>query len=262
MVSPTLVAAPVTILPAMGLLWLMLYRYEDYFVFSRVMFALVAGFFTGVVVALFEAQFDFAGPEAVAALGLVPSAFMFVAGYAFFEGGAKTILLGLARFRGRKDTPYYASAFGLGFGAMVSLSIMVAAWRTAELPGVPDYELVPFLGLAALLVGALMAHGGSTVWIGKGSAEGKLAKGWLQAAALQLPILLLIRLSWPAMGQGDETGFLGFALLALAYGGGLLAYADTRILATIVPPEIRDMVRKEKRREARGHGGSDDEPRN
>src|SRR5688572_5689887 len=213
-VSPTLVAAPVTIVPAMGLLWLMLHRYEEYFVFTRVMFALVAGFFAGIVVALFESQFDFAGAEAVASLGLVPSAFMFVAGYAFFEGGAKTILLGLARFRKRKDTPFYAAALGLGFGAMLAMSFLMAAWRTAGLPQVPDYEAVPFLSLVALFLGALMAHGGSTVWIGKGSADGKLAKGWLQAAALQMPILLLIRLSWPGLGKGDEAGFLGFGLLA------------------------------------------------
>ena len=251
MVSPTVVAAPLTIVPAMGLLWLMLHRYEEYFVFTRVMFSLVAGFFAGIVVALFESQFDFAGPDAVAAMGLIPSAIMFVAGYAFFEAGGKTIMLGLSRFRKRKDTPFYAAAFGLGFGAMLALSLLVAAWRTAEMPRVPDYEMVPFLGIVALFVGVLMAHGGSTVWIGKGSAEGKLAKGWLQAAGLQLPALLFLRLSWPALGDGDETGFLGFAVLALLYGGALLAFADSRILANIVPPEIREMVRKEKRREAR-----------
>lgn len=252
MVSPTLVAAPVTIVPAMGLLWLLLHRYEDYFVFTRVMFSLVAGFFAGIVVALFESQFDFAGPAAVQALGLVPAAIMFIAGYAFFEAGAKTIMLGLARFRKRKDTPFYAAAFGLGFGAMLALSVIVAAWSTAQRPDVPDYQALPFVGLVALFLGALMAHAGSTVWVGKGSADGKLGKGWLQAAGLQVPILACVWFSWPSLGKGDEVGFLGFALLSVVYGAALCAFADVRILSRIVPPEIRDMVQKEKRRAARG----------
>src|SRR5205085_1980466 len=124
MVSPTLLAVPVTIVPAMGLLWLMLHRYEGYFEDARVFFSLVAGFFVGIVVAFLESQFDFAGTASLQAYGTLPAFILFVAGYAFLEAGAKTAVLGLSRFRKRKDTPYYAASFGLGFGAMVALAFV------------------------------------------------------------------------------------------------------------------------------------------
>lgn len=234
----------------------MLHRYEGFFQDARVFFALVAGFFAGIVVAFLESQFDFAGPDFIASVGLIPALIMFVAGYAFFEAGAKTIVLGLARFRKRKDTPYYAAAFGLGFGAMMALAFVTVALRTADLPQVPDYEMLPFLGLCALFLGSLLAHAGSTVWVGKGSADGKLAKGWLQAAGLQLPILLCVWFYWPSLGQGNQLVIVP-AIASLVYGAGLLVWADTRVLAVIVPPEIRDQVRKEKRREARDEMRSD-----
>lgn len=250
MVSPTLIAVPVTIVPAMGLVWLMLHRYEGYFEDARVFFALVAGFFAGIVLAFFESQFDFAGPTFIASVGAIPAFILFVAGYAFFEAGAKTIVLGLARFRKRKDTPYYAAAFGLGLGAMLALAYVSLALRTAALPQVPDYSVLTFLGMTAVFLGGILAHGGSTVWIGKGSADGKLAAGWIKATALQMPILTCYWFYWPSVGNGSAFVVVP-ALASLVYGGGLLAFADSRILARIVPPEIRDMVQKERRREAR-----------
>lgn len=263
MASPLWLALPVTIVPAMGLLWLMLHRYEGYFEDARVFFSLVAGFFAGIVVAFLEAQFDFAGVAFVASVGAAPAFAMFVLGYAFFEAGAKTIVLGLSRFRRRKDTPYYGAAVGLGFGAMVGMALVMAALNSAAHPALPDYTLLPFMGVVAIVVGAILAHGGSTVWVGKGSAEGKLAKGWLQGAGLQLPILLCLWFYWPSFGQGNQVALLT-PLLALAYGAALFAYADTKVLATIVPPEIRDLVAKERRREARrerrGDPGEPGEP--
>jgi hypothetical protein len=235
-VSPTLIAVPVTIVPAMGLLWLMLYRYEGYFEDARVFFALVAGFFAGILVSYLEVQFAFQW-----------SWVLFVAGYAFLEGGAKTVVLGLARFRKRKDTPYYAAAFGLGFGAMQALAFVGNAVRGAEANG--GYQVRPFLGMVCLFLGGILAHGGSTVLVGRGSAQGKLMTGWLQGAAAQAPILAFWYL-WPSFGQ-DNSLVLVPVVGSLAWGAALLAFADLRILARIVPPEIRDMVAKERRREKR-----------
>ncbi|MFA5944430.1 MAG: hypothetical protein WC876_08195 [Candidatus Thermoplasmatota archaeon] len=250
MVSPTLIAVPLTIVPAMGLLWLMLHRYEGYFEDARVFFALVAGFFAGILVAFLESQFDFAGVEFIVQVGSLPAFILFVAGYAFFETGAKTVVLGLARFRKRKDTPYYASAFGLGFGSMLALALMGLNLRTADQPLFPDYQFAPFLCMAALFLGGILAHGGSTVWVGKGSAEGKLVSGWVKATALQMPILACYWFYWPSTGIGNQVVIVP-AVAALVYGTGLLVFANTRILELIVPQEIRDMVQKERRREAR-----------
>ena len=238
MVSPTLIAVPVTIVPAMGLLWLMLHRYEGYFEDARVFFALVAGFFAGIVVAYLEVQFAFQW-----------SWVLFIAGYAFLEAGAKTVMLGLSRFRKRKDTPYYAAAFGLGFGAMQALAFVGNSVRTAEAAGNP-YQILPFLCMVALFLGGLLAHGGSTVLVGRGSSEGKLMRGWLLGTAAQMPVLACFWFFWPSLGQGNAL-VPTLALLSLAYGAALFAWTDIGILEKIVPPEIRDLVAKEKRREQR-----------
>jgi hypothetical protein len=234
----------------MGLLWLMLYRYEGYFEDARVFFALVAGFFAGILASYLEVQFAFGGSQFAASAGLAAAFFLFVAGYAFLEGGAKTIVLGLARFRKRKDTPYYAAALGLGFGAMQALAFVGNAVRASQTPDYPDYQVLPFLCMVAVFLGGLLAHGGSTVLVGRGSASGRLMTGWLQAAALQMPILACYWFFWPSLGVGNAV-VVAPAVISLAYGTGLFLFAELRILAKIVPPEIRDMVAKERRREKR-----------
>lgn len=250
-VSPTLLAVPVTIVPAMGLLWLMLHRYEGYFEDARVFFALVAGFFAGIVVAFLEVQFAFGGTAFLESAGVIPAFVLFVAGYAFLEAGAKTVVLGLGRFRRRKDTPYYGAALGLGFGAMQALAFAGNAVRASQTAAYPDYQVLPFLCMVGVFLGGLLAHGGSAVFVGRGSARGDLMKGWLQATGLQMPILACYWFFWPSLGVGNAV-VIAPAVVSLAYGAALFALADTRILARIVPPEIRDMVAKERRREQRG----------
>jgi hypothetical protein len=234
----------------MGLLWLMLHRYEGYFEDRRVFFALVVGFFAGIFVSFLEVQLAFGGSRFNEDVGIASAFFLFVAGYSFLEAGAKTVMLGLAQFRRRKDTPYYAAAFGFGFGAMQALAFVGNAIRASQTPAYPDYQLLPFLCLVALFLGGLLAHGASSVLVGRGSAQGNLMKGWLQGAAAQMPVLACYWFFWPSLGQGNAV-VLAPALASLLYGAALMAWADLRILERIVPPEIRDLVAKERRRERR-----------
>ena len=93
LVSVFLVAAVVTIVPALGFLFYLLNRYEGYFEDARVFFALTVGFFAGLVVAFLEnVLFAFDSASFVAQAGVGTAFVLFVAGYALVESAAKTVV--------------------------------------------------------------------------------------------------------------------------------------------------------------------------
>lgn len=253
MVSPYLVAVFVTIVPAMGALWWFLKRYEGYFEDARVFFALVVGFFTGLFATFLEFNvFRFWEPI----YGTAASFVLTVVGYAFFETGAKVVVLGLKRFRQRKDTPYYGTALGLGFGAMAALQFVAVNLAVATQEG-NAYRLLPAATMIAVPLGAVFVHGAAGAYVGQGSASGNLAKGWIVGALLQMPVLgaYWLFLYGGSIGQGNAV--LVFpAVLSLAYGLFLLGIAQKRVLDPIVPPEIKAQVRREKRRARRAADGA------
>ena len=57
MASPTLVASVLTLVPAMGLIYYVLRRYEGYFEQNRLFFALALGLFAGTAVRFLEVRF-------------------------------------------------------------------------------------------------------------------------------------------------------------------------------------------------------------
>lgn len=259
MASPVLLAATVTVLPAIGALWYLLKRYEDYFEDSRVFLALIFGFFGGLFAIFMEmTAFPFAHPQFIEAMGVATAFAFFVGAYAFFETGCKTVVLGMKRFRNRKDTPYYGAAMGLGFGAMMALGFVAINLNAVDANAAAQnitassiaYSTPSFLTMASVPLGAIFVHGAAGVFVGKGAAEGKLVKGWGIGALIQMPVLIAYWLFWPSIGRGDVVVLLP-ALLALVYGLGLMHFVRKRVLDTIVPQHIRDLVRREKRREAR-----------
>lgn len=245
-----LVAATLTVIPALGMLFYLLRRYEGYFEDARVFFALVVGFFAGLVVAFLEnVLFRFDSVDFAQAAGVAFAFSYFVAGYALVEAGAKTIVLGAARFRTRKDTPYYGAALGLGFGMMLALQTVALSLQRGgllEAPFTPTTLVIGVL-LLALASGNVLASAASGVWIGRGSANGKLWTGLAHGAAIQMPILVAIWFS-PAPGAGVAVVP---ALFALLYGIFVVLWTQRKVLDLIVPPEIRDQVLKERRRQKR-----------
>ncbi len=250
MVSPVLLAAPVTILPAVAALWYLLKRYEDYFEDARVFLSLTLGFFLGLLaIALEVTAFPFQDPEFVAAMGEATAFVFFVAGYALFETAAKVAVLGSRWFRGKKDAPYYGAAMGLGMGAMMALGFVALNVNATEVLGV-EYGVSSFLTMASVPLGAVFVHGAVGVYVGKGTGEGRLWRAWFVGALLQMPVLVAYWLFWPSIGRGDAV-VLFPALLSLAYGVGLLWFARARVLDLVVPQHIRDQLRRERRRAAR-----------
>lgn len=250
MVSVFLIAAAATIVPALGFLWYLLGRYEGYFEDARVFFSLIVGFFAGLVVAFLEGalfQFDSVGFALMA--GAATAFVLYVAGYGFVEAAAKTIVLGTAKFRKRKDTPYYGAALGIGFGAMVALQSVALGFTRIGLVGWRwDVDTVAVAAFVLMLAyGNLLTQGAVGVWVGRGSAEGRLWRGTFHGALLHMPLLALL---YVARLEGLFTISLA-AVGALVYGLGLVYYTQRNILDKVVPPEIRDLVMKERRRAER-----------
>lgn len=247
MVSDFLVAAATTIAPALGILFYLLRRYEGYFEDARVFFSLTVGFFAGLVVAFLEnVLFAFDSDLFIEQAGLATAFVLFVAGYAFVETAAKTVVLGSSKFRKRKDTPYYGAALGIGFGAMVGLqAVALALTRTQLLDRSIDANWVlVFLLILLSAAGTILAAGATGVWVGRGTAEGRLWRGLVHGALLTMPTLVCVWFFRPAPAIIP-------AVASFAYGLGLVVITQRRILDRIVPPEIRDQVLKERRREAR-----------
>lgn len=257
MVSTFLIAVPVTILPAMAALWVHLRRYEGYFEDARVFFSLIVGFFAGLVATSFEvALFPFADPLFVEAMGVWTAVAFFVLGYAFFETGMKTAVLGLRRFRQRKDTPYYGVALGLGFGAMAALLFVARGLQALQDPILDDVSANRRLLWQATVilvpVGTVFTHGATGVWVGLGSADGRLLRGWITGTLLQLPAMAAMWLLLGPVGAYSDLRFVGAAVLSVGYGTILLHVTRKKVLDTIVPPEIRAQVRRDIRARRRG----------
>lgn len=250
MVSVFLVAAAATIIPALGFLWYLLGRYEGYFEDARVFFALIVGFFAGLVVAFLEgALFQFDSEAFVLSAGLATAFALYVAGYGFVEAAAKTIVLGTSKFRKRKDTPYYGAALGIGFGAMVALQSVALGFTRIGLVGWKwDVDTVAVAAFVLMLAyGNLLVQGAVGVWVGRGSAEGRLWRGTLHGTLLHMPLLALFFVA-------RLEGLLPITLAsvgALVYGFGIVYYTQRNVLDKVVPPEIRDLVMKERRRAER-----------
>lgn len=263
MASPTLVASVLTLVPAMSLIYYVLRRYEGYFEQNRLFFALTAGLFAGILVKFLEVQFfPFDDPRilqpdtAPLALGtLVYSAAYTVAGFSMLAGLAMAAVLGFRKFRARKDTPYYGVSLGFAFGAMHTMPLFAGSIAALVQPALrtDGSALVDDLLALLLATGLVMAHGAAGVWVGRGSAAGRLWKGMMQGSLLLAPALALSWLWLRSLDAGRASGAV-VALASVAYGGFLVVITQRKVLDTIVPPEIRDQVRRERRRELRKGG--------
>lgn len=254
MASPTLLAAVVLIVPTAAAIWGLVGRYQGFFDDRRIFFAMGLGLFAALVVRFLEVRyiyFDY--PQALQGntdpltTGTLVYSFSYTAmGFAMLAGLALTAVVGFGKFRMRKDTPYYGAAAGLTFGGIWAMEFVAAHLVQADGRLVTETGALVFDAFVALLaVGIALAHGGAGAWIGRAAGQGKLsfAVGW-GILWLLAPMALL----WLWENGHDQV----LPSLA-AFGWGLFAllWGDRRVLQAIVPPEIRDRMRRERRRQMR-----------
>ncbi|HEX2066272.1 MAG TPA: hypothetical protein VHI93_05600 [Candidatus Thermoplasmatota archaeon] len=255
MASPTLVASVLTLVPAMGLVYWVLRRYDGYFEQNRLFFGLTVGLFAGIVVKFLEVQlFAFddlrtlqPGDAPIATGTLLYSAAYSTVGFAMLAALAMAAVLGFRKFRVRKDTPYYGVAFGLAFGAMHTMPLFARTIAPLVHPALRlDAAALAYdVTTLAFATGMVMAHGAAAVWVGRGSSQGRLWRGVAQGSAVLMPAMAV---SWFWTQNGVQ---LFPALASLGYGFLLTVMAQRKVLDVIVPQEIRDQVRRERRRTAR-----------
>jgi hypothetical protein len=249
-----LAAAIGIVIPSAAVVWFLLGRYEGHFEDNRLFFAMGAGIFSAIVIRFLEVNafaFDnlrLIQPSGEITSGTLVYSFAYTTfGFALLEALGMTAILGFKKFRMRKDSAYYGAALGLSFGAMWSLSF-VSSWIVRDGSGHLITESWAILYDAFLLFlgfGLALAHGAAGTWIGREAGAGKLMR-CVTMGTVWLAIALAC--SWLFVQSHDQVTP---ALSCLAWGVFALYWADKRILQVIVPPEIRDMIRKERRRERR-----------
>src|SRR5688500_16733553 len=101
----------------MGFLYLLLRSYQPFFSAKRIFRTFFVGMLMGAAVTLLERVL---GPPAPAPAVLA----LFAVLLGLLEALAFAAVLNWRSYRGRRDTPYYGVAFGLGFGASHALFLM------------------------------------------------------------------------------------------------------------------------------------------
>lgn len=251
-----LAAALGILIPSAAVVWFLLGRYEGYFEDNRLLFAMGAGIFAALVIRFLEVRaFPFDNPAIIQGnydtptTGTMVYSFAYTAfGFGLLQALGMTAVLGFGKFRTRKDSAYYGTALGLAFGAMWATEFVAAAMLKDPASGrliTTSPGLVFDAFLLLLGFGLVLAHGAAGTWIGRAAGAGRLMPA-VVSGSLWLAIGLVTEWLW--LNTGDQVLP---AVSCLMWGVFALYWADRKVLQVIVPPEIRDMVRKGRRRERR-----------
>lgn len=249
---PALVAVLFSAVPGMIILYVLLNRYDTFFSERRVLMGLGVGLTAGAVVTL--VQILFLGFHTVAFLlgtvwylGLAQLVIM----YPIIEAMGKLITVNWHSYRGKRDTPYYAAAIGVGF-AMINSFILVARGVAsyAQVLGQLTHFQIATAGLVMFLmfVGGIMTHAFSVVVMGQGVADRDPIRAFFYGALFVMPYYV---------GYWGFTHSVGSPVLALlvalavfTYGALGIAYVRRNILEKVVPPKVARKLRREMRRQA------------
>lgn len=242
-VSPTLVASLLALLPAMGLLFVLLRRYEHQFEDAGIFFALMVGLFAGIAVSAFEIfAIPFGDPLFVESMGFVQASTMYIAGYAFFQAGVLAMFVGLGRFKAQRSAPFYGFTFGTSMGAMMALAYLSINLQSIRAAGF-SLSFGNWILLLLIVLAFIGLHGAAGAYAGSASSQGKLWKGWGQAT---LVLMILTFGNWLLLFYGGNPG-LGWSVpLAEATGAVLLLVrVDRQILDKVFTrQEKRELQRR------------------
>ena len=161
------------IIPALILMYVGLKGYEgnykDKIIFLTFIIGIVLGFFAAVVR-------SFTLPLMVAYVIII----------AILEQLLKTMILNIRRLHQKKEATIYGLSLGLGFGAVFTPFLIVAAGSSIK----SDVYVFSLITMGSL--GIILFHGATGAYIGYGIYAGKLTKYLLTAVIIQLPFNLII----------------------------------------------------------------------
>lgn len=238
--DPFLVGVFFGFVPSMGFLYILLNNYEGLFNDKRAFFAYLIGLGAGLIATILQM---FLGPSGAEAPNI---AFLEVLLIGVVHALLFAMALNSKKFRGKRDTPFYGVAFGLGFGALNVLFLVGNA--VAQLARTPGSVLVETLSLSYIglyFMGSILLHAAVGAWIGQGAATRSIFQPLLKSAAAEALFLggffLLFLEPWGSF----------VPIVALGLTIALIAHVLKHDLDTIVPPEVRHEMEIHQRRLAR-----------
>jgi hypothetical protein len=240
-------------LPAMGLLYVMLNRYEGFFDEKRVFKYFAIGLATGAAITLLQVVvLRFHDPVHLLSTPTAAGLPILVAGYPLLESAMKTIVMNWRTMAGRRDSPYYGTALGLGFGAILTFIVVGhSVRRTLALPEtalISHVELFLFFFLIFLLfLGGIMAHAAAGTVIASMTARNLPARGLLWGAVIGMPFYLGYYLVYTAPAQAAFWSLL-IPFGVLLYGIVAVRWVIRNILDGVVPEELAREVRRDIRK--------------
>ena len=234
--DPFLVGVFFGLVPAMGFLYILLHRFEGLFQERKAFFAFFIGLAGGLLVTLM--QLFFRGDTAVE-LGLLTVLFGVLHAFVF------AAFLNSRRFRGKRDTPFYGVAFGLGFGALNVLFLIGNTVPRVNALNDVVLETITIVLIGLYFIGSILVHASVGAWIGRGTATRKLGGEILRGAVAETIYLALFYIIFvPRFGT-----ILIF--VALAASIALIGYVLNHVLEPLIPEEVRREIEIHQRRLAR-----------
>jgi hypothetical protein len=239
-------------IPALLLRFYMLQAFEGMFEDQPVLFAFVIGMVAGVVVGVFHSLADRSLFSSVASALL-----FFVVGFAFLDQFLKVIIFNSPRFSGQPETTFYSTAFGLGYGAMLTGFWFYRSFVLLD-AGSNGWVLLSYVGAAFAFA---VVHGTTGMLVGFGATEGIVWRYGLLSVALQAPLNIMW---WLALGSSLyakvpiwELGTITM-FLAAGYGLFLLRWTMAKIVPDLLPKQELRRRRRLMRRQRRAGEGKEE----
>jgi len=243
------------ILPALVLRFYMLKAFEGMFDERSVMFAFVVGMVAGVVVGVVHGQTDRLTFSTVAS-----AIAFFVILWAFLDQFLRVVIFNSPRFAGEMDTTFYATAFGLGYGSMLTAYWFYRSFVLVEGTTTNLWVIASYAGAAFAFA---VVHGSTGMLVGFGASEGVVWRLGLIGVLIQVPLNLMWWLSLATGVEAElpvwEVGTISM-FVATAYSLLVLRWTMGRIVPGLMPPETMRARRRElrkRRRTGRAAGPTD-----
>lgn len=255
--DPFLIAVFFGFVPGMGFLYILLHAYNQFFSEKRIFRVFMFGLAFGLILTLLELYLV---PIPSIALSTAPTApnllkitlFAFLLG--LLEAMAFAAYLNWKTFRGRRDTPYYGVAFGVGFGAtkaIVSVNFFSLAFQGTN-NAFFDVAVICLFGI--LVIGDILRAGTVGAWIGQGSANKDLRRPLARGTLVSM-LYALFLYGYFALEFGPALAFVSLGL-----GLWLVSRRLLPLLDRVVPPEILREMDIHQRRIARKVHREDEPP--
>ncbi len=214
-------------IPALALLFILLYRYEGCFDDRKIFKTFAGGMFLGIVALLFEITNVFSLNRADLT-GIIS-----IFGIAFLHEALKTMVLNLKRFQGKFDTTFYGLSLGLGFGAIYCFYAV-----SSQL--IKGIDTETFTINIIMILGIIQFHAALGTMIGYGVSLHKTIRYFGYAVGFHI----LLNAVFFGYSPVSINILIGLAFFTIIYSSILLFY-NAKIL---LPKSLPEKMRKQKRR--------------